>query len=210
MIIPVFKPITSLSNGMSLSKLASSLALRLASSLSWGGMPRMAVNMTMSLALLALLAGCSDFRRAIGTAKSTPDEFEVVVRPPLSLPPNFNLRPQDSNIQQTAAGAPSAKAQASTLLVRRQASANSYDDLFAFQQIIPDIRAQIDEETAGILFERRLPLQMIFGGLPSVGPIIDKMAEDKRIRRNRLQEKAINEGATPAIDKVLDTPVLVK
>ena len=35
------------------------------------------------------LSGCSDFRKAIGDEKSSPDEFEVVVRPPLSLPPSF-------------------------------------------------------------------------------------------------------------------------
>ena len=32
----------------------------------------------------ALLSGCSDFRQAIGSEKSAPDEFQVVVRPPLS------------------------------------------------------------------------------------------------------------------------------
>ena len=40
------------------------------------------------------LIGCSDFRKAIGEEKSSPDEFEVVVRPPLSLPPSLRrLRP---------------------------------------------------------------------------------------------------------------------
>ena len=41
-------------------------------------------------------------------------------------------------------------------------------------------------------------------------PNLDKMAEDARIRRNQLQKRAINEGATPAIDEVLSEPVLVK
>jgi hypothetical protein len=36
------------------------------------------------------------------------------------------------------------------------------------------------------------------------------MAEDARIRRNRLQNKALNEGATPAIDEVLGEPVSVE
>jgi hypothetical protein len=36
------------------------------------------------------------------------------------------------------------------------------------------------------------------------------MAEDARIRRNRLQEKALNDGATPAIDEVLGEPVSVE
>jgi len=55
-----------------------------------------------------------------------------------------------------------------------------------------------------------LPLQVIFGGLPNVGPVVDTLAEDARIRRNQLQQKAINEGATPAIDEVFNEPTLVE
>ena len=90
------------------------------------------------------------------------------------------------------------------------ANATNFDDLFAFDKIEDDIRVKVDEETAGIRFERRLPFQIIFGDLPNVGPVVDKMAEDARIRRNQLQERAINEGATPAVDEVLSEPVLVK
>ena len=36
------------------------------------------------------LSACSDFRRSIGSEKSKPDEFQVVVRPPLSLAPGFS------------------------------------------------------------------------------------------------------------------------
>jgi len=47
------------------------------------------VPLALAAIVLIGLAGCSDFRRAIGDEKSTPDEFQVVVRPPLSLPPGF-------------------------------------------------------------------------------------------------------------------------
>lgn len=48
------------------------------------------------VALLAgsvLLAGCTDMRRALGIERSTPDEFAVTARPPLTVPPDFSLRP---------------------------------------------------------------------------------------------------------------------
>jgi len=96
------------------------------------------------------------------------------------------------------------------LFNQRDVNVESFNDLFAFDQIEKDVRAKVDEETAGIRFERRLPLQIVFGDLPNVGPVVDKMAEDARIRRNQLQDRAINEGATPAIDQVLSEPVLVK
>lgn len=169
-----------------------------------------AVNAGLLCGALVFLSACSDFRRAIGTEKSSPDEFEVVVRPPLSLPPQFGARPSGENTDSAAAAASSAQERSTVLFNGRKADASSYDDLFAFDQIEEGIRTKVDEETAGIRFERRLPLQVVFGGLPNVGPIVDKMAEDARIRRNEIQQRAINEGATPAIDEVLSEPVLVE
>ena len=164
-----------------------------------------------AFSLLALgLSACSDFRQAIGTEKSSPDEFEVVIRPPLSLPPGFGGRPQANNASQTAALAPVTSASKTDFLRPRAGKATSFDDVFAFDKIEEDIRTKIDEETAGIIYEKRLPLQVIFGGLPNVGPVVDTLAEDARIRRNQLQQKAINEGATPAIDEVFNEPTLVE
>ncbi len=157
-----------------------------------------------------ICSACSDFKRTIGSEKSSPDEFEVVVRPPLSLPPQFSSRPAGKDTDTAAVAASNALGKSKLILNQRQANATSFDDLFAFGQIEEDIRVKVDEETTGIRFERRLPLQIIFGSLPNVGPVVDKMAEDARIRRNRMQERAINEGATPAIDEVLSEPVLVK
>jgi len=47
-----------------------------------------------TLALVApWLTGCEDFNRAIGREKVVPDEFAVVSRAPLAIPPDFSLRP---------------------------------------------------------------------------------------------------------------------
>jgi hypothetical protein len=53
-------------------------------------------NSTRS-ALLALaitsLAGCGSFSSMLGLERHVPDETQVVVRPPLTLPPDYNLMP---------------------------------------------------------------------------------------------------------------------
>jgi hypothetical protein len=55
--------------------------------------------MTRTIALLAVLAaaaaasGCGGMRQAMGGDKVAPDEFRVVTRAPLSLPPDYSLRP---------------------------------------------------------------------------------------------------------------------
>ena len=39
------------------------------------------------------LLGCESVRKAVSGKKQAPDEFVVYKRPPLALPPEFNLRP---------------------------------------------------------------------------------------------------------------------
>ena len=46
------------------------------------------------LALPALAGGCSNTtKEALGLTKRSPDEFQVVTNAPLSMPPDYNLRP---------------------------------------------------------------------------------------------------------------------
>jgi hypothetical protein len=40
-----------------------------------------------------MLAGCADFRMALGIDRVGPDEFAVESRAPLTIPPEFDLRP---------------------------------------------------------------------------------------------------------------------
>jgi hypothetical protein len=46
-----------------------------------------------AVGLAMTLGGCGDFRRALGMEKSIPDEFAVVSRAPLAIPPDYSLRP---------------------------------------------------------------------------------------------------------------------
>ena len=57
-----------------------------------------------------IFSACSDFKRAIGSEKSSPDEFAVVVRPPLSLPPKFRLRSGGKDTDTAAVAASNALA----------------------------------------------------------------------------------------------------
>jgi Protein of unknown function (DUF3035) len=57
-----------------------------------------ALSLRASLIICALLAfaalgGCDSFNRAIGREKVIPDEFAVVSRAPLAVPPDYSLRP---------------------------------------------------------------------------------------------------------------------
>jgi hypothetical protein len=54
---------------------------------------RLAVVGAAELALTLSLSACDSIRREAGLTKQAPDEFAVVTKAPLIIPPNFNLRP---------------------------------------------------------------------------------------------------------------------
>jgi hypothetical protein len=51
------------------------------------------VHAVILLTGAAALAGCNSASRALGVAKVTPDEFRVVTKAPLVVPPDYSLRP---------------------------------------------------------------------------------------------------------------------
>ena len=47
------------------------------------------------LALTVMLGGCSNWKQTLGIEPVSPDEFAVESRAPLTIPPDFNLRPPE-------------------------------------------------------------------------------------------------------------------
>ena len=55
--------------------------------------PRWVLLAVAWMLLLLILPSCTDFRRALGMDRVGPDEFAVESRAPLTIPPEFDLRP---------------------------------------------------------------------------------------------------------------------
>ena len=51
------------------------------------------LSVIASLAAAALVSGCSNWKQTLGIEPTSPDEFAVESRAPLTIPPDFNLRP---------------------------------------------------------------------------------------------------------------------
>ena len=94
------------------------------------------------------LSACSDFRRSIGSEKSKPDEFQVVVRPPLSLPPGFSDNAAKI-IQKSQTSEGDAQSQTAKLLGANNVENSDFAGLFDFSSVPDDIRTKVDEETYG-------------------------------------------------------------
>lgn len=103
----------------------------------------------------ASAAGCASVRQAVGAEKVRPDEFRVVTRAPLVLPPDYGLRPPqpgDPRPQERSASDEARNALfgqdigVNTSVGERQLVAN------AGAETAPvDIRDTIDFEAAGIV-----------------------------------------------------------
>ena len=179
---------------------------------------RVAITCLLLAGVGLVASGCSGFRKAIGEEKSSPDEFEVVVRPPLSLPPSFfanatqlteNAPAASSSLSSFDSPSDARSVAAATLGATEGRAADNYEQIFDFSAVPENIREIVDEETYGIRFERRIPLQVLFGGMPDVGPVLDKFAEDQRLRRTFREGQPATDGGTPAVDLVDDEPVTI-
>jgi len=72
---------------------------------------RMASHLLVLGGIGALLVGCDSIREAAGINKEPPDEFAVVTKAPLVIPPDFNLKPPKPGAAPTNQVSPTASAE---------------------------------------------------------------------------------------------------
>jgi uncharacterized lipoprotein len=149
-----------------------------------------------ALLLVGLLAACSDLKETVGLGRQTPDEFDVVNNPPLTIPPDFTLRPPERG-QQTATGAVPAVSVAATAAgapIQTDAVTSPGVAAFLSQANVadakPDIRAQIDKESDGVVVKDKSFVDKLMVWQPSPtapDPTLNDAAEAARVKA--AQEK---------------------
>ena len=158
--------------------------------------------------VLFMLAACGDLRDDLGLGRSAPDEFAVVDRAPLSVPPDFSLRPpqpgakrpQEVDMTQrannivfggdTAAAnsAPGASSAENTLLT--SAGAAKADS---------NIRETVDREAAQkVVGNEHLVDELLWWKkAPLPGIVVDPAAEAARIKEAKEKGVPLNQGQPP-------------
>ena len=105
------------------------------------------------LAVIAL-GGCTSVRQALGSEKTAPDEFRVVSKAPLVVPPEFNLRPPRPGEARPMELRADLQARSAVFGVQLGATASDGERLLVEKaggtNADPRIRAVIDEETGGV------------------------------------------------------------
>ncbi len=171
---------------------------------------------------LALAVGaCDSFREELGLTKQQPDEFSVVTKPPLILPPDYTLRPprpgaprpQELAPQQQARAALARAGQTDGDRSRRPTTAGpagpaSIGELALLEQAgatgaDPAIRQIVNQETSLLVEkDKNFTDRLIFWQTqPPFGTVVDAEQEAKRLRENAAIGKSVSDGATPTIER---------
>lgn len=160
---------------------------------------------------LAGLAGCGGFKEQLGLTKQSPDEFRVVARAPLSMPPDFNLVPPSPGSPRPQEGTPTDQARTAVFggtpgaqpLGSPGLDDQAFLDAAGAGNADPSIRQVVDAETRQINSESTSFIDsLIFWRSPEApGTVVDPAAEQARIRENQALGRPVTEGDTPTIER---------
>ena len=148
------------------------------------------------VAAAAAASGCSTIGRSLGAGKTAPDEFRVVTRAPLTLPPDYSLRPPRPGEARPQELEPDAEARAALFGqdVAQSASVGerSLVTRAGADTVDANVRDQVDFEGQGIVHRSEGFVNRIlsFGGssAPASAPLNpeqeqQRLAEQEAVRR---------------------------
>jgi len=170
-----------------------------------------ASRLTVAACLAA--AGCGDsLTRTIGLSRDAPDEFVVTTRAPLSMPPDFDVRPPRpgaSRPQETALSTQAEEALVPETTLSATASASGGTspgeqalDAQAGPAAPADIRRKVDADAALDARSRSFTDELMFWkSPPPPGVVVDPQKEQQRLQENAALGQSPNAGDTPIIQK---------
>ena len=158
-----------------------------------------------------LLSGCTTehLERTFGLTRDSPDEYTVTTRAPLSMPPDYNLRPprpgaprpqeqserqqaEEALVPQTALNAPQGSASAGQAALIQEAGPAAPSD----------IRREIDEDARDANSDEGFIDKVLYWRKPNNQPVqIDAQKEAQRLRENAALGEGPDVGETPIIQQ---------
>ena len=189
----------------------------------WPQLHRVAV-----IAVVAMgLGACSTVRDTIGIDTDSPDEFQVMVRPPLSMPKGLGLkaprpgakRPQATRLRdRTRQIVLDSKDEATAKKAKRpeikgvtKAEAALLHKIGA-DGIDPNIRQVVERESTAIEIEGKSFVDglLFWQGKKFPGKVLDPQSERSRIQSNAALGLPVHTGPTPEIKRKKSTTMLDK
>jgi hypothetical protein len=174
------------------------------------------MNFARSFLVLALagaaLAACGGIREDLGLGRSPPDEFAVIDRPPLAMPPDFGLRPPVPGAPRPQEIDPSVNASTS-LFGSPEKPAVSNANLSASERALMEhtgadkasanIRTTINNESSeSVDADPHLMDQLLWWKNDvKPGSVVDADAEAARIKAAKDKGEPLNTSPTPIIER---------
>ena len=164
---------------------------------------------------VAMLSACESARKVFSSDKTAPDEFAVYSRPPLSLPPDYHLRPpvpgtgrpqeQDTqNIAERAMMGKTLKESTNRKPVKVSVGIRVLLRDTGGLDASPNIRTVLNEETSILSVQDQAFVDKLIFWVdekPFEGTVVNAEKEQQRIRENQALGKPITEGETPQIKR---------
>jgi hypothetical protein len=182
-------------------------------------MKRRVISISVAVAALIALGGCETVKSVAGLQKQVPDEFEVVTRAPLSLPPDFGLRTPNPGAERPQDVRP--RDQARNILLRNSPNSDQRKIREAVKSgrfspgeaallaragavnADPGIRQTINKESSALVEESDTVTRKIlfWQKVEKPGMIVDPGKESQRIRQARSLGDPISKGNVPIIER---------
>lgn len=165
----------------------------------------------LALGLALALAGCSgdDLTRTFGLSRDAPNEFVVTTQAPLSMPPDFSLRPPEPGAPRPGAQSSSRRAEAA--LVPQIELDHTNTSMSPGQQALVadagptapgDTRSRVDAEAVRERPDQGLIDRLMFWKTaPPAGVVVDPQKEQRRLQQNAALGQSPESGQTPIIQR---------
>jgi hypothetical protein len=162
--------------------------------------------------LMGLLAGCSsgaDLSRTFGFTRDAPDEFTVTTQVPLSMPPDYNIRPPNPGAARPQQLSTQQQAQEAlvpqTALTGEPTGQASSGQAALVQAAGPappkNIRAEVNGEAAAQAQQNQTFVDTLLFWRPTQSPgiVVNPEKEAQRIKENAALGRSQDNGDTPII-----------
>jgi hypothetical protein len=170
-----------------------------------------AALLTLALAAVSL-AGCgntTDLSRSFGLTRDAPDEFTVTTQVPLSMPPDYSIRPPNPGASRPQTVSEQQQAEQAlvpqTALTGEPTGQASPGQAALVQAAGPtppaNIRAEVNGEAAAAAQQNQgfVDTLMFWREAPPPGIVVDPQKEAQRIRENAALGRSQDQGDTPII-----------
>ncbi|MGF1640525.1 MAG: DUF3035 domain-containing protein [Rhodospirillales bacterium] len=174
--------------------------------------------MMFGIAAALVGAGCGGNNNLFGQGKRAPDEFAVYSRAPLSLPPDYALRPPAPGTARPDNTMPRDTVRQALIgdqFVTQAGRSPSFapDGLSPGIQVLlertgalaadPDIRIQVNRETSILAdADQSFTERLMFWRTPTeYGTVVDPAQEARRIQENQALGQPVTQGPTPTIER---------